>query len=274
MRQQFVYASPELQDEGPRTIISKLHLAIGTGLFLATTAAFAPYHAGQGLAETAAGPGGPFGVAVYGAFKRMVHMQDYGPRVQLKQVMHGGATEAVGAAAGLRGEITAIDGKLLLTYGRPCPTCGAPGEDRATLLATARVKAWLPAVALPSDLKGTDLDNFIIARARAAGLDVTKPFPVRMKGTLVDVKMHVIIGPNASFKGHGSGHHMADQEDITAASIEGEVVGFYAPEAQQGTITHPGEPFHFHWVDMGRTRTTHLDAFGMAKGAQLILPRS
>ncbi len=222
----------------------------------------------------AAGHGAaPFGLAVHGAFRRMLHMQDFSAKVQLKSVMHDGATEAVGAAAGLRGEITAIDGKLLLTYGTPCPTCGHPGEDHATLLASAKVSAWREPVALQSDLAGPAFDSWVVEQAKAAGLDVTKPFPVRLKGTLTGVKMHVIRAFNPNFKGHGSGHAMADQEDIAAEKIEGEVVGFYAPPDAQGVITHPGEPFHYHWVNVGRTRTAHLDAFGMAKGAQLLLPK-
>ncbi len=202
----------------------------------------------------------------------MVQQQDYSAKVQLKSVMQSGATETVGAAAGLRGEITSIDGKLLLTYGGPCPSCGHPGEDHATLLVSAKVVAWQPPVALPSDLAGGNLDAFIIERAKAAGIDVGKPFPVRIAGTLVDVKMHVIRAANPAFKGHGSGHPMTDQVDIAAERLEGEVVGFYAPEPMQGIITHPGEPFHYHWVDTGRTRTAHLDAFAMAKGAALSLP--
>jgi alpha-acetolactate decarboxylase len=85
--------------------------------------------------------------------------------------------------------------------------------------------------------------------------------------------MHVIRAANPDFKGHGSGHAMADQENIVAAKIDGEIVGFYAPADQQGVITHPGEPFHYHWVDGGRTQTAHLDAFGVARGSQLLLPR-
>lgn len=230
-------------------------------------------HGGHAAADS--GPvSGPFSLAVYGAFRRMIQLQDFAPKVQLKSVMHSGATEAIGAASGLRGEITVIAGKLLLTYGNPCPSCGAPGDDHATLLAAAKISSWQEPVAIASNLSGSALDGFIIARAKETGLDVSKPFPIRMKGTLSGVRMHVIRAFNPGFKGHGSGHAMADQEDIEAERIEGEVVGFYAPPSAQGIITHPGEPFHYHWVDMKRTRTAHLDAFGMLAGATLLLPKS
>jgi hypothetical protein len=233
-----------------------------------------PHQPAHGVAQPMLKDGPrPFSLAVYGAFRRMMHTQDFSAKVQLKTVMQGGATEAVGAIAGLRGEITAIDGKLLLTYGTPCPTCGHAGEDHATLLASAKVSGWHQPVVMPSDLIGQALDAWIIAQAKAAGLDAGKPFPVRLKGTLTGVKMHVIRAFNSNFKGHGSGHAMADQEEIAADRIEGDVVAFYAPADLQGVITHPGEPFHYHWVDTARTRTAHLDAFGMAKGAQLLLPK-
>ena len=215
---------------------------------------------------------GPFGLSVYGAFQTMMRTQDFSPKVELSTIVRDGATEAVGAASELRGEVTAIDGKLLLTYGAPCSNCGSPREDRATLLAAAKVEAWHPPIDLPENLTGQALDEFIVSRAVQLGLDATKPFPMRMKGTLVDVKMHVIKAFNPQFKGHGSGHAMADQVDIVSASIEGEVVGFYAPPSAQGIITHPGEPFHYHWVDTERTRTAHLDSFGMAKGSKLLIP--
>jgi alpha-acetolactate decarboxylase len=109
-------------------------------------------------------------------------------------------------------------------------------------------------------------------QAKEAGFDLGKPFPIRMRGTLINVAMHVLRAPNPGFKGHGSDHPMADQENVSAAHLEGEVVGFFAPETAQGVIGHPGEAFHSHWVDNRRTRTAHLDAFGMTKGSQLVLP--
>lgn len=233
----------------------------------AATAQHKPATGSPGATE-----GAPFHVNIYGAYRNLIQKQDHSAKVQLRTAMQSGATEAVGAASGLRGEITAIDGKLLVTYGTPCPSCGHPGEDHATLLVTARVAAWRPALALPADLIGKDLDAFIIARAKEAGLDLGKPFPVRIKGTLIGVKMHVLRAPNPGFTGHGSSHPMADQENIEAARLDGEVVGMFAPDTAQGTIGHPGEPFHYHWVDTGRTRTAHLDAFGMARGAELTLP--
>lgn len=125
---------------------------------------------------------------------------------------------------------------------------------------------------MPRDLSGSALDAFIVEKAREAGLDLDHGFPLRMAGPLIDVKMHVLSAANPQFKEHGSGHAMAEQQEIATSRIEGHVVGFYAPPALQGVITHPGDAFHYHWVDAARTRTAHLDTFGMARGTLLMLP--
>ena len=258
-----------------KTVLVVPVLAVAAGAALAQQAGEGHEPGPGGHAPASAAPiGGPLAISVYGNFRAMVQTQDFAPKAQLGSLVQRGATEAVGAVAGLRGEITVVAGRLVVTYGMPCPTCGEPGEESATLLAAARVTAWHRPVMLPSDLAGPALDAFIVAQARAAGVDVTRPFPVRMRGMLIGVRMHVLRASNPHFKGHGSGHAMADQEEISAGRLAGDVVGFFAPPSAQGVITHPGEPFHYHWVDTGRTRTAHLDAFGMAKGAELLLPKS
>jgi hypothetical protein len=231
----------------------------------------APPH-GISRVDPASGPR-PFDFAIYGAFRDMMQKKDYTPKVELGKPLSQGATEAVGAASDLRAEITIIDGMPLVTYGDPCTGCPTMHSETATLLATGKVSSWFDPITLADDLGGHALDRFIIEQAGRAGLDMRQPFPIRIKGTLLNVTMHVIKATNPKFGGHGSGQPMALQEDIKVASISGEVVGFYAPEALLGIVTHPGEPFHYHWVDAARTKTAHLDAFGMAKGSTLMLPK-
>jgi hypothetical protein len=264
-------AMPDHRETGRLQIVL---VALAAATCFAVDAAQGQHRAapGQDHAPAVAGPQGPFAVRSFGAFRAMIAAQDYRPKVALGDVKEDGATEAVGAVADLRGEITMIDGRFVVSYGAGCGDCPPPHRERATLLASGRVAEWAEPVALPGDLSGKALEAFIVGQARAAGLDLHKPFPLRLKGTLTDAVMHVLAAPNPGFTGHGSAHPMARQDEIKAAAIAGEVVGFYAPPSLAGVITHPGDAFHLHWVDETRSRTAHIDSFGMAKGALLSLP--
>lgn len=217
---------------------------------------------------------GAFRVRAYGAFRLFMQKQDYAPKIGLAEAQAKGATDGIGALSGLRGEISLVDGRYILSYGGGCKgSCPAAQAEQSALLGTATVKAWHAPVLLPETLIGKALEDFIIAAAKGRGIDTKTPFPLRMKGALVKVEMHVIEAPNDGFTGHGSKVHMAKQDEFKHERILGDVVGFYAPSTMHGVLTHPGELFHFHWIDESRTRTAHLDAFGMDKGAQLVLPR-
>ena len=163
-----------------RHIFRTVVLAALATILLLPDLASAQHKAGTGA--SIATEGAPFHIGIYGAYRNLIQKQDYAAKVQLRTVMQSGATEAVGAASGLRGEITAIGGKLLLTYGTPCPSCGHPGEDHATLLVTARVATWRPPIALPADLVGKDLDAFIIARAKIRASILASRSPCASKG--------------------------------------------------------------------------------------------
>src|ERR1043165_4282998 len=122
----------------------------------------------------------PFGFKAYGVFGRMIQQQNYQPTVQLKDVADN-ATDAVGAVSGLRGEVTMIDGQLIVSYGLDCGTnCPAAVSESATLLATASAKHWRW-VESDGDLDAKALEAFTRERAKPAGLD-DKPFPFRIKG--------------------------------------------------------------------------------------------
>jgi acetolactate decarboxylase len=215
----------------------------------------------------------PFGFKAYGVFSRMITQRNYLPVVALKDAVDGRATDAVGAVSGLRGEISVIEGKLIVSYGVDCgSSCPAATSETATLLATASAQHWL-AVAIDKDLDAKGVETFIRAQAKANGLDETKPFPFRINGAITDFVMHVNAAPNPRFKGHGSFDEMAVTGLAKGPRLAGSVVGFYAPPALQGVITHGGDYFHSHYVDEQRSTTAHLDSFGVAAGSTLMLPK-
>ncbi|MFN3889913.1 MAG: acetolactate decarboxylase [Beijerinckiaceae bacterium] len=257
--------------------MKRLVIFLACSVFAATAMAQHPgqHHSSplpQKADETPA-PMGLFGVRAFGEFRLFFQKKDYTAKIELDAARRTNPTDAVGALSDLRGEVSMIDGRYIVSYGGGCATCPPPHEEKAGLLGTARVNSWHDAIVLTETLEGKALEDFILMQAKSRSLDVAKPFPVRLSGQLVNVKMHVIEAPNAGFTGHGSAVPMAKQDEFSHKRIAGAVVGFYAPPAMFAVLTHPGEPFHFHWIDEGRTRTAHLDAFGMEKGAMLLLPK-
>ena len=240
-------------------------------LATATVAQHAGGHLPAGGAATSEAMG-PFSVRVFGAFRNFMQKQDYSATVALPEVRANGTTEAVGALSGLRGEITIVDSVPIVSYGG-CPTCTLKHGETAALLGVAKVGSWVEGSVFPADLAGKERDDFILAEARKVGMDGTQPFPIRLTGPLVKVEMHVIEGPNAGFTGHGSKVHMAKQDNYRHAEIDGLVIAFFAPPGLQGALTHPGEPFHYHWVAKDRRLTAHLDAFSVKAGTRLWLPK-
>jgi acetolactate decarboxylase len=213
----------------------------------------------------------PFGFKAYGVFRNMITQRNYLPVVALKDAV--GTTEAVGAVSGLRGEISMIEGKLIVSYGTDCGSaCPSAATETATLLVTANAKAWR-SIAIDKDLDAKAVETFIREQAKSSGLDEGKPFPFRINGAITNFVMHVNAAPNPRFKGHGSFDEMAITGLAKGARLAGLVVGFYAPPALQGVITHGGEYFHSHYVDQEKTTTAHLDTFGIATGSTLMLPK-
>jgi acetolactate decarboxylase len=214
----------------------------------------------------------PFGFKAYGVFSRMIQQRSYLAVVALKDAADASTTDAVGALSGLRGEISMIEGKLIVSYGADCgSSCPSADSETATLLATASARNWRP-VPIDKDLDAKAAETFIRAQAKANGLDENKPFPFRINGAITNFVMHVNAAPNPRFKGHGSFDEMAVTGLAKGPRIAGAVVGFYAPPPLQGVITHMGEFFHSHYVDEQKTTTAHLDSFGIAAGSTLMLP--
>jgi Alpha-acetolactate decarboxylase len=220
----------------------------------------------------AAATKGPYDFMVRGVFRDLVQKRDFGPKASFSEALASGATEGVGALSGLRGEVTIVEGRAVVSCGSKA-TCADAERESAALLATAKVRVWAEGIPLPRGIGAAELGNFIDSQARKLGLSLAEPFPLRIVGALADVRMHVVSSPNPEFAGHGSGKPMAIQDEVSATELtNGEIVGVRVHQALQGVATHPGEAFHFHWVDAARTRTAHLDGFGVKAGALLLLP--
>ena len=110
----------------------------------------------------------PFGFKAYGVFGRMITQRNYLAVVALKDAVDAHATDAVGAVSGLRGEISMIEGELIVSYGADCgAACPAAASETATLLATASAQHW----------RSIAIDKHLDAKARGEPSSARRPRP-------------------------------------------------------------------------------------------------
>jgi hypothetical protein len=220
-------------------------------------------------AAACASPKPPQGPAVqhFGVMREVMMEGKTEPRTALAQYQHKGCC-AVGALAGLAGEVMIDDGTVFLAHDRTGSIADRAGDAQATLLTVADVPGWreLPLA------DGADLDA--IEQAIAAALPdpqaaAATPLPFLVIAPSAEVQVHVARGycPHAA----SDPEHTPDVWHQTSASVR--VVGFYAP-GQAGVMTHHGTALHAHAMAMaaGATAMGHVDKLVVGAGARLLLP--
>jgi acetolactate decarboxylase len=217
----------------------------------------------------------PVEIKTYGALRGIFHMGETGPQVKLSEVA-GPDVQGVGALSESRGEVTIVDGTFWLAY--PDGKGGArvertqQSDEQAMLLVTASNKQWRR-VTLEEDIDDANLDAKLEAIAVAQGIDVTKPFPLRVEGPIANVKWHVLDGSKATAqpaKSHED--HMRMAVTGTVPQTEGTVVGFFSKQ-HHGVFTHMGSNSHLHVVLAKEGISGHVDGITLKKGAALLLPQ-
>ena len=210
--------------------------------------------------------------------------QQYG---EMRPVMREGHTEArvslcsaniaphafaIGALAGLEGEVTIANGQVWVTRvvnGKPATTGPSCIEgDNATLLSVGHISrsVQFPLVATAD---AHALENAIhIATENCNWLDANGPFVFEIKGTAITVKTHIITGECA--------YAVADADPLSLEIVsptQVSVVGIYA-QGQAGVLTHHGTSVHMHVIFQrdGATITGHIDEISFLAGAELHLP--
>ena len=210
-------------------------------------------------------------VKSYGHYKKMIHKKNTTGVVDLTAALKGDNIYAVGAIADGLGEITVLDNKVYLDYGKD----GLGGSlnviaenTQAVLLARAQVKKW-KSVKIADNLTQKQLFVEILNKAKASGTDTKKPFPFLLEGEFDSLKIHAIAGQNPNFGGHGSKQKLFNMAKDELIGEDATIVGFYSAD-NQGVYTHPNESWHLHAIieDIG----AHVDKIHSGIGVVLKLP--
>jgi acetolactate decarboxylase len=209
-------------------------------------------------------------VEQHGEMRDALRMGNTQSRISLREVIARPHAFAVGALTDLEGEITIVDGEIIVAKtsdGKTATSSLGGQNESATLLTLSYVDEWVKDVLPPH----VDFEKAIELVASKNGIDTNKPFPFYILATTKAFEMHVINGfcPVASpdlpeedqpWRLHGGKSTMR-------------IVGFFAKD-QEGTMTHHGSNVHIHGVDSsGSTmRSGHLDFVEVAAGSTIFLP--
>jgi hypothetical protein len=201
-------------------------------------------------------------VASWGTMREALRDGRTEPRVALAGLAARSAV-GVGALAGLAGEVTIADGRVLVATaeGEECRVAEAEDGAAATLLVRAEVEQWQE-WPLPDCATYRELDSAVAARLRQCGFDPTQPTPIRVRGRGTRVEYHVVAGacPIANPSGPPPWRFAGPLEHV-------ELIGFYV-EGAAGRWTHHTASSHLHVVAPGRMG--HLDDLALADAVLLV----
>jgi acetolactate decarboxylase len=199
----------------------------------------------------------------FGTLRGVMLEGETGPVVAVESTARRG-NYAVGALAGLEGEVTILDGEVYRST--PAGDERGAGNAQATLLAVAH-PARMIEVTVGETIPAAGLDDGLAALAVKAGLGTKEPFVVVVRGSFQGVRWHIVGGaaPGASHEEHQQGGRQgADSER------EGVLVGLYS-EGHAGVFTHMGQRSHLHLISEGMT--AHVDAVAIPAGTKVSLGR-
>ncbi len=202
---------------------------------------------------------------------RTVHLKgDARSRIHLGQIEPRDGTFAIGPLAGLRGEITLIDGEAYIARADDTGEHIEHGFDHdAPFLVFGQVGAW-QALPVPDDVRDVaDLDRWLPGAAAANGLRQDEPFPFKIETKTSTVEYHIISNSEP-----GDQVTRPHRELMRFFTIDAEpvmILGVYST-AHGGFFTHHGQATHLHMVSDDERRSGHVDELYLGSDSVTYLP--
>jgi len=131
-----------------------------------------------------------------------VHLEgDARPRIHLRQIEPRDGAFAIGPLAGLRGEITVIDGEAYIARADEAGEHIELGFDRdAPFLVFGRVGEW-QALPVPDDVRDVaDLEQWLSGAAAVKGLREDEAFPFKIETSTSTVEYHIISSTEPGYR--------------------------------------------------------------------------
>jgi alpha-acetolactate decarboxylase len=202
--------------------------------------------------------------------------------VAVAEMAQGSGCYGLGAVAALDGEITVLAGKPFVARVRGGTCTVDYGVAHSAAFAVWTEQANWRDESVPEDIVGyVDVQRFVKARASAAGLDVTQPFPFRLVGTPKEVKWHINVDRTGgkpitpdlfaeSKANYVARHHAMEIVGFYSERHGGVFISAYAPAVK--TESGVRNAMHIHFVARDGTATGHIDDLVLDGGMRLLLP--
>ena len=189
---------------------------------------------------------------------------------------------AMGPVDGLDGEITVFDSRPYITKVRGSGyVMDSTFKHGAFFLVWTEQSKWTD-VPVPDDVKDyVDLQRFVKSRARAAGIDVTKPFPFLLSGTPAEIRWHINIDRTEG-KPITKELFAKSKEPFVTKNEPVDIIGFYS-EQHAGVFLTKYTPaiqessgmtnaIHIHFVSRVSKASGHIDELTLRGNTVLRLP--
>ena len=229
-------------------------------LLLGVTAAVLPGCTSSGRTEVDTGA---YALSWQG---RLHHTGDARPRVSLNEIPRTDRTFAIGPLAGLRGEITVIDGEPYIARidENGEQRVGHGFDPRAPFLVYGNVREWR-GVSVPADVKTVqDLEGWLETLE-----DFAEPFPFKITTATSTIQYHVIHNAEPGYKTSLPHSDLMRRFELNKTPVT--LLGVYSTE-HGGIFTHRGAATPIHMVAGDGQRSGHVDGPEMGDEARLFVP--
>jgi acetolactate decarboxylase len=204
-------------------------------------------------------------------------------KVPVAAMSGANAAYGVGAYAGLDGEITIYEGKPFVTQVRGNGYTMDHSQDGAAIFAAWTKNIQWRDEPVPADVKTyLELQRFVKARAAAAGIDTSLPFPFLMTGKPSELKWHINVDLSEGkaitreiFAKSKANYVMKNEQvDIVGFYSEkhpGVFISAYAPAIKEKDVKNT---IHIHLLTKDGKSAGHIDDLTFSGGMTLRLPKN
>ena len=201
---------------------------------------------------------------------RAVLAGDLGSHASLEPLADLAHLYAVGPLAGLRGEITVVDGRPYVSRVEDGRIVVDPSfHHEAAFLVWAEIARWHDLDIPDTMLDDRGLEDFVVERSRESGMAIEMPFAFVVTGMAARVSLHIL--DRRYDRPHSRERHEEIKVPFAIERCAVEVVGFCS-QRHAGIFVPAGRRTHMHVCSRDGAVAGHVDDLRLGPGMTLRLP--